>query len=180
VGCEGGVPEFQGEEVAPLETERPEIACGGRDVSEGAEDEARDEAARGVDGEAGRGRGRGREACDEGLHLSGGRRGVIWARAEEEHDELRRGRGGRLRGAITLVVGLVLRFVVAVAVAVVVRRAEGTAVLLRSAHGCGGDGEGSGWRRWFRGFKRFWIGRERWVTSRRWETSRAGSNLLFL
>jgi hypothetical protein len=102
-GLRGRVPEFQGEEVAPLETERPEITCGGRDVSEGAEDEAHGEAARGVDGEAGRGRGR--EAHDEGLHLSGGRRGVIWARAEEEHGELRRGRGGRLRGAVPLVVG---------------------------------------------------------------------------
>jgi hypothetical protein len=73
-----------------------------------------------------------------------------------------------------LVVGLALRFVVVVAVAVVavvvvvvgrrrgpVRRAEGTAVL-RSAHGCGGDGEGSEWlavvsRVW----RRFWRGERR-------------------
>ena len=134
----------------PLEAARPELGRGGRGLAEGAEDEARGEAARGVDGEAGRGRGR--EAPDEGLHLGCGWRGVIGTRAEEEHGELRRGMG-RLRGAVALVLGLVLGLAVVVVVAVVamavrrrrgpIRRAEGTGVL-RSAHGCGGDGEGGG------------------------------------
>ena len=156
MGCEGGVLEFQGEEVMPLEAARPELGRGGRGLAEGAEDEARGEAARGVDGEAGRGRGR--EGPDEGLHLSCGWRGVIGTRAEEEHGELRR-RMRRLHGAVALGRGLVLVLIVVVVVAVVamavrrrrgpVRRAEGTAVL-RSEHGCGGDGEG----RW-RGFQGF-------------------------
>lgn len=73
VGGEGGVREVQGEEVEPLEAERPELARGGRGGRDGGEDEARGMAAGGLDGYAGRGRRR--EAREEGLHLNGGRRG---------------------------------------------------------------------------------------------------------
>lgn len=121
VGGEGGVREVQGEEVEPLEAERPELTRGGRGVRDGGEDEARGMAAGRVDGDAGRGRRR--EARDEDLHLNGGRRGQIGARADEEYLELRRG---------AVVVGRPWD---------PIRRAEGSAVL-RSAHCCGGGCEG--------------------------------------
>jgi len=102
VGGEGGVREVEGEEVEPLEAERPQLARGGRGVRDGGEDEARGMATGGVDGDAGRGRRW--EARDEGLHLNGGRGGQIGARADEEYLELRR-RRGRLHVAVALVLG---------------------------------------------------------------------------
>lgn len=122
--------QVQGEEVEPLEAERPELARCGRGVRDGGEDEARGMAAGGVDGDAGRGRRR--EVRDEGLHLNGGRRGQIGARADEEYLELRRGRG-RLRAAFALVLraGLIPVFVVVVSVAVRVRVGVGVVVGVR-------------------------------------------------
>jgi hypothetical protein len=124
-GGEGGLLQVRGEGVLPLEAERPEPPRGVRGGLEGAEGEARGGAAGGADVEGGRGRGR--EASHEGLHLGGGGHGEVGAVTEEDHGEVQR---RRLRGAVAL--GLVVRM--RRRRRGPVRWAEGAAIL-ESAHG---------------------------------------------